>query len=177
MLRCFIWFLAFLLLNSCSSSEQKVKQLMQLTSKKDWLNSQTLVNYTIPTNNNDNSIIILQYGGLVNAGIDLSILTPSSFEINDKKIKMIVPTAKINAIYPDLIQPTTDNNTAEKKLKAKTKNPEEIVKIIKENIDSISILQQTEQRASILLQQLLKNYGYNAISIRFSDNITQKIPK
>lgn len=173
MLRCFIWFLAFLLLNSCTSSEQKVKQLMQLTSKSDWLNSQTLVNCTVQSNNTANILVIKQYAGLVNAGIDLSLLTPSSFEINGKKIKMIVPTAKINTIYPDVIQPIRDSTTEVKNQKERRIQPEEIVNIIKINIDSISILHQTEQKAVILLQQLLKNYGYTSISIRFTNNKTQ----
>jgi hypothetical protein len=177
MLRCFIWFLAFSLLNACSTSEQKVQQLMQLSSKKDWLNSQTMVNCTVQTTNMGNTTVIAPYAGLVNAGIDLSLLTPASFEINGKKIKMIVPSATINAIYSDFIQSTDDGNAEVKNQKNRSNQPEEIVQIIRENIDSVTILQQTEQKAAIMLQQLLKNYGYTSISIRFTENKLQKNPQ
>lgn len=177
MLRCFICFLAFSLLSACSSSEKKVQQLMQLTSKKDWLNSQTMVNCTIQTTNMGNVTVITPYAGLVNAGIDLSLLTPASFEINGKKIKMIVPSAKINAIYSDLIQSTDDGKSEVNNQKNRSNQPEEIVQVIRENIDSVTIQQQTEQKAAIMLQQLLKNYGYTSISIRFTDHKWQKNPQ
>jgi hypothetical protein len=90
---------------------------------------------------------------------------------------MIVPTAKINAIYPDVIQPIRDSTTEVKNQKERLIQPEEIINIIKINIDSTSILHQTEQKAVTLLQQLLKNYGYTSISIRFTNNKTQNKPR
>ena len=176
MLRCVVFLMIISFLISCNPEKEQVRQLMALTTKKEWLNHQTLVSYNIQKLNKENKTVQIQVSGVITTGIDLFLITPNSFTINSKSIKLVVPTAKIINIIPDEL--TLQNSKAIfQSLKDSSNLLNQLSIQISNKIDTLVILQQTEQNAAIVLQNLLKIKGYKSINIRFSNNIAQKPAK
>jgi hypothetical protein len=173
MLRCVVFLIIISFLTSCNPAEKQVQQLMALTSKKDWLNHQTLVTCNIQKQKIENKTVQIQVSGVIIAGIDLSLVTPNSFTINSKSIKLVVPTAKIIAIIPDELS-LQNSKAIFQDLKDSSNLLNQLSIQISNKIDTLVILQQTEQNAAIVLQNLLKTKGFKSINIRFSNTIPKK---
>jgi len=171
MLRCVVFLLTISFLNSCNPADQQVQQLMLLSTKKDCLNHQTLV--TLNIKNNPTTITQNQISGIITSGIDLSLLTPNSFTINSKSIKLVIPSAKIITIIPEVAS-LQSSKTVLKSLNDSTNLFNQLSNQIRKNTDTLAILQQTEQNAAIVLQNLLKTKGFKSINIRFSNTIPKK---
>lgn len=173
MLRCVLILLIISFLNSCNPAKEQVQQLMSLSTKKDWLNHQTLVTCNLQKRNKENITNPKQISGIITSGVDLSIITSNCFTINNKSIKLVVPSAKIIGIIPNELTLQT-SKTLSIDLKDNSNLLSELSNIMRNNIDTLAILQQTEQNAAIVLQNLLKTKGYKSINIRFSASIPQK---
>lgn len=173
MLRSVVFLLIISFFYSCNPAEQKVQQLMVLSTKKDWLNHQTLFTCNKQNQNKKNKTIEIQISGVITAGIDLSLITTNSFTINSKSIKLVVPSAKIITIIPDELT-LQNSKTMFQGLKDSSNHLNQLTNQIRNKIDTLVILQQTEQNAAIVLQNLLKTKGYKSINIRFSASIPPK---
>jgi len=172
MLRYLLFLFIISILTACNPAEQQVQQLMVLSSKKDWLNHQTLITCNIKKQNKDNKTIQIQISGVITSGIDLSLINPNSFTIKSNSIKLVVPSAKIIEVIPDVASFQTDKIVSQGSKDSSTLSIQ-LSDQIRKNIDTAAILQNTEQNAAIVLQKLLKTKGFKSINIRFSNTIPQ----
>jgi hypothetical protein len=181
------WILIILIfLFSCSNKEKKQEQSILMLKEMSEL---ATVEYTVTKiiKANDNKTwykigdrkLLMSCEAIIKAGVDLSGITKNSFSIEGKNVQLTLPPPKIISfsIPPDKIKiEYQDIGVLREPFKTgeRDKLATQAEVQIKNSINSLGIMEQAKANTSLLVSNMLKQMGYDQITITYSGSNSVK---
>lgn len=175
-----LYFILLIFIFSCSKKDAELKQsILSLKEMSELATVEYTVTKIIKANDNKtwykigDRKILMSSEAIIKAGVDLSGITENSFVIDGKNVHLKLPPPKIISfsIPPDKIKVEYQDigvlrepfKTGERdRLAAQAETQ------IKNNINSLGILEQAKANTSLLVSNILKQMGYENITITYS---------
>lgn len=172
--------LILLLFASCKKEERKLS-VLSLREMSEVATVEYNITKIIKANDNKtwykigDRKILMSCEATIKAGVDLSGITKNSFEIDDKNIRLKLPPPKIISlnILPEKIKIEYQEvgvlrqpfNSAERDQLARQAETQ-----IKNSVDELGILDQAKANTSLFVSNILKQLGYNNVTITYEDS-------
>ena len=171
------------LILSCApdKSDAKMQQVLGLQNMSDLATAEYVVTKLIKANDNktwykigDRKILMSCKATLV-AGIDMSKLSKENINMDDKKISLTLPHAKllyINIKPEDIKTEYQDISVFREKFSSQERNElaAQAEDQIRKSADSLGIFTTAETNATIFINNFLKREGFQHITIAFTSN-------
>jgi hypothetical protein len=171
---------------SCSKKDYDQKQaILSLKEMSELATVEYTVTKIIKANDNKtwykigDRKILMSCEATIKAGVDLSSINENSFDIDGKNVQLKLPPPKIISfsIPPDKIKveyqeigPLREPFKTGERDKLATQAEAQI----KNNINSLGIIEQAKANTSLLVSNMLKQMGYENVTIVYSGDQPEK---
>ena len=179
-----ITWIVLLFVLSCAKKEPKKPTILSLKEMSDLATVEYTVTKIIKASDNKTWFkigerkILLSCEAHIKAGIDMSLINEKNFTITGNSIAVTLPQPKIISfsIPPENIELEYEEvGMFRDKFKAKDRDAlaAQAEKQIRDNIESLGILNQAKVNTSTFVSNFLKRLGYENISINYDGNTKQ----
>lgn len=176
-MRCLL--IILLLITACKKKDEKKPVILTLKEMSDLATVEYTVTKIIKANDNKTWFkigdrkILMSCEATIKAGVDLNNISENNFRISGKDIKvqlpppkvisLSIPPEKIKVEYQDISVFRDPFKTGERDQLASQAEAQ-----IRNSIDSLGILEQAKANTSLFVHNMLKQMGYENITITYS---------